>query len=190
MKKILNDFLKREIQRFCLSIAGLILCLIFVASVPGIQPLLPIFAVGYPAVIILNLIVSVTRFFSLTKADIRSLSESEKALLEQQYAANHPVYKNKIAEYGNVHLLHDFIISMSWGRLIIIPLDRIENVNRCYRHQGVHGIPYISFVLDTGKDISIDFLSKHGRDLVWNWLIERIETEKIERGTEKASLLR
>ena len=186
MKKILNDFLKGEVQRLCLSIAGLILCLIFVASVPGTRPLLPIFAVGYPAIIILNLVVSVTRFFSQTRADIRSLSESETALLEQQYAVNHPVYK---IERGKIHLLHDFIISRSWGRLIIIPLDRIEKVEKCFRRQGVHGIPYITFVLDTGKHIPVDFLSKHYRNSVMNWLIERIETEDVEYGTEKTNLL-
>ena len=189
MKEILNDFLKGAILRFVLSIAGLILCLIFVASVPVIRPLLPIFAVGYPAIIILNLVVSVTRFFTQTRVDIHSLSESETALLEQQYAANHPIYKNKI-EYGKIHLLHDFIISMSRGRLIIIPLDRIEKVDKCFRRQGVHGVPYIAFVLDTGKDISVDFLSRYYRNLVMNWLIERIGTEKVEHGTEKTSLLR
>ncbi len=89
-------------------------------------------------------------------------------------------------------MLHDFIISRNKSGLIIIPLSRIEKVDEHFRREGVHRVPYITFVLDTGRQIPVDFSSKHYKDgePVINWLIERIGTEKVERGTEKASLLR
>ena len=89
-------------------------------------------------------------------------------------------------------MLHDFIISRNKSGLVIIPLSRIEKVDEHFRREGVHRVPYIIFVLDTGRQIPVDFSSKHYKDgePVINWLIERIGTEKVERGTEKASLLR
>ena len=158
MKKILHGFLKREIQRFGLSATGLLLCLLFVAVVPEVRPLLPVFAVAFSAIIILALVVSVTWFFSQSRADIRSLSDSETTLLEQQYAANHPVYK---VAYGEIHLLHDFVISRNKGRLIIIPLSRIEKVEERFRLMGGRRVPYITFVLDAGKQIPVDFSARH-----------------------------
>lgn len=76
MKKIINGFLKKEVQRFGLSMAGLILCLIAVSVIPEVRPLLPVFAVVFSAIIILALSVSVVRFLQI-KADIHSLSDNE-----------------------------------------------------------------------------------------------------------------
>lgn len=50
MKKIINGFLKKEVQRFGLSMAGLILCLIAVSVIPEVRPLLPVFAVVFSAI--------------------------------------------------------------------------------------------------------------------------------------------
>ena len=188
MKKIQNNFLKREVQRIGLSMAGLILCLIFVAIIPEVRPMLPVFAVAFPVIIVLALVVLVTHFLQ-SKAEIHSLSDNETILLEQQYTTNHPVYK---VAYGEIHLLHDFIISRNKSGLVIIPLSRIEKIDERFRREGVHRVPYITFVLDTGRQIPVDFSSRHYKDgePVINWLIERIGTEKVERGTEKSSLLR
>ena len=188
MKKIINGFLKKEVQRFGLSMAGLILCLIAVSVIPEVRPLLPVFAVVFSAIIILALSVSVVRFLQI-KADIHSLSDNETIMLEQQYTTEHLVYK---VAYGEIHLLHDFIISRNKSRLIVIPLSRIEKVDERFRREGVHRVPYITFVLDTGKHIPVDFSSRHCKDgePVINWLIERIGIEKVDRGTEKPSLLR
>lgn len=188
MKKIINGFLKKEVQRFGLYVAGLILCLIAVSFIPEVRPLLPVFAVAFSVIIILALSVSVARFLQ-SKTDTHSLSDNETIMLEQQYTTKHPVYK---VAYGEIHLLHDFIISRNKSRLVVIPLSRIEKVDERFRRVGVHKVPYITFVLDTGKHISVDFSSRHYKDgePVINWLIERIGMEKVERGTEKSSLLR
>ena len=186
MKKIINGFLKKEVQRFGLYVAGLILCLIAVSFIPEVRPLLPVFAVAFSVIIILALSVSVARFL---QSKTHSLSDNETIMLEQQYTTEHPVYK---VAYGEIHLLHDFIISRNKSRLVVIPLSRIEKVDERFRRVGVRRVPYITFVLDTGKHISVDFSSRHYKDgePVINWLIERIGMEKVERGTEKPSLLR
>ncbi|MFR4987994.1 hypothetical protein [Anaerotruncus colihominis] len=188
MKKIINGFLKKEVQRFGLSMTGFILCLIAVSVIPEVRPLLPIFAVAFSVIIILALSASVARFLQ-SKADIHSLSDNETIMLEQQYATEHPIYK---VAYGEIHLLHDFIISRNNSRLIVIPLSRIKKVDERFRRAGIHRVPYITFVLDTGKHIPVDFSSRHYKDgePVINWLIERIGMEKVERGTEKSSILR
>lgn len=101
MKKVINGFLKKEVQRFGLSMAGLILCLIAVSVIPEAHPLLPVFAVAFSVIVILALSVSVARFLQ-SKADIHSLSDNETIMLEQQYTTEHPVYK---VAYGEIHLL-------------------------------------------------------------------------------------
>lgn len=188
MKKIINNFLKKEVQRFGLSMAGFILCLIALSVSPEVRPLLPVFAVAFSVIIILGLSISAARFLK-SKADIHSLSDNETIMLEQQYTTEHPVYK---VAYGEIHLLHDFVIGRHKSRLIVIPLSRLDKVEERFRYVGVHKVPYITFVLDTGKHIPVDFSSRHYKDgePVINWLIERIGMEKVERGTGKSSLLR
>ena len=81
MKKIINGFLKKEVQRFGLYVAGLILCLIAVSFIPEVRPLLPVFAVAFSVIIILALSVSVARFLQ-SKTDPHSLSDNETIMLE------------------------------------------------------------------------------------------------------------
>lgn len=188
MKKILNDFLKKEIQRLGLNSAGFILCVLAIAVMPEARPLLPVFAAVFFAVIFLALGIFAARFHQ-GKADIQRLSDSENLLLEQQYAAAHPMYK---VAYGEIHLLHDFIVSRNKCRLLVIALSGIEKVDERFRRVGVRRVPYLTFALNTGKRISVDFSARHAKDgdPVTSWLIERLGAEKIERGLDKASIVR
>ena len=115
--------------------------------------MLPVFAVAFSVIIIFALGVAVTRFLQ-SKTDTHSLSDNETIMLEQQYTTKHPVYK---VAYGEIHLLHDFIISRNKSRLIVIPLSRIEKVDERFRRVGVHRVPYNTFMLATGTHISVAF---------------------------------
>lgn len=185
MKKIQNEFLKREAGRLGLNIAGLILCLILIAVVPETRPLWPVFAVAFFAAVG----VGAARSFAQTRAKADGLSAEEAALLERQYSEDHPVCK---AAYGEIHLLQDFIVGRNKGRLIVVPLRQIEKAEERFRRVGGRRVPCLAFALEAGKWISIDFSFGHYKDgePVVDWLTERIGPEKVVRGTEKPSILR
>ena len=74
MKKIINGFLKKEVQRFGLYVAGLILCLIAVYFIPEVRPLLPVFAVAFSVIIILLWALQSHAFYKAKQIHIASLT--------------------------------------------------------------------------------------------------------------------
>lgn len=126
----------------------------------------------------------------LYRESMDRLSDMETMLLDEQYAADHPVYK---VVCGKIHLLRGFIITQNRGRLAttVIPLNRIEKVEERFRRMGNRSVPHITFVIDTGKHVHIDFSVQHYKDgeQVINWLIRQIGAEKVERGTDKPNIL-
>lgn len=191
MKKIVNDFLRKEIKRMALGLLALILLWAGIFSfLPEMRRLLfPCFTIFVPVFLLLLLGVTVFRFVR-SRANIGGLlSDREAELLERQYTADHPIYR---VAYGELHLLDDFVVSRNKGRLIVIPLNRIERVEECFRLVAARIVPYLILVLDTGKRVSLDFSVWHNRDgaPVMSWLSERLGAEKVGYGTNKPGLLR
>ena len=126
----------------------------------------------------------------LSRESIDRLSDMKTILLEEQYAMEHPVYK---VAHGDIHLLRDFIICRNRGRLTItvIPLNKIKKVEERFRRIGNRSVPHITFVLDTGKHVPVDFSARRYKDgeQVINWLIGQIGAEKVVRGADKPNIL-
>lgn len=127
-------------------------------------------------------------FLSRERTDKRF--DTETIRLEEQYAADHLAYK---LAHGEINLLRDFIICRNRrrSRITVIPLNTIEKVEERFRRVGNRSVPHITFVLDTGKRVPVEFSVRNYQDgeQVINWLIGKIGAEKVERGADKPSIL-
>ena len=127
-------------------------------------------------------------FLSRERTDKRF--DTEAIRLEEQYAADHPAYK---LTHGEINLLRDFIICRNRRRfrITVIPLNTLEKVEERFRRAGKQSAPHITFVLDIGKRVPVEFSVRNCKDgeQVINWLIGKIGAEKVERGADTPSIL-
>ena len=175
MEKIKKDFILGEFRRLALCAAGFAICLFilmrFSPQLAAYQPL-PWLAVA--AILVLAGLRSVM----LARTGIGGLTDSDIYLLEKEYLADHPVYR---VWQGEIHLLPSFIVCRNRGRLLFIPLHKIERVERRFDRIGMRKVPFAKFILDTSQSISIGFSPNHAKDseAVYTWLAARIGKEKV-----------
>ncbi|MCI9456028.1 MAG: hypothetical protein HFE44_03500 [Oscillospiraceae bacterium] len=175
MEKIKKDFILGEFRRLALCAAGFAICLFilmrFSPQLAAYQPL-PWLAVA--AILVLAGLRSVM----LARTGIGGLTDSDIYLLEKEYLADHPVYR---VWQGEIHLLPSFIVCRNRGRLLFIPLHKIERVERRFDRIGMRKVPFAKFILDTSQSISIGFSPNHAKDseAVYTWLAERIGKDKV-----------
>ena len=114
----------------------------------------------------------------LARTVIGGLTDSDIYLLEKEYLADHPVYR---VWQGEINLLPSFIVCRNRGRLLFIPLHKIERVERRFDRIGMRKVPFAKFILDTSQSISIGFSPNHAKDseAVYTWLAERIGKDKV-----------
>ena len=174
MGKIKKDFLRGELRRLVLCAAGLVLCrLILLRCYPKLASYQPLPLLGIPAIIGL----SALRPAMHSRAAIGSLTDTDRYFLEREYPASHPTYK---VWQGEIHLLRSFIVCRNRGRLLFIPIHKIERAEHRFEHAGMWKIPSITFILDTGQSIAIGFSPSHPKDseAVFTWLQNRLGCEK------------
>ncbi len=174
MGKIKKDFLRGELRRLVLCAAGLVLCLlILLRCYPKLASYQPLPLLGIPAIIGL----SALRPAMQSRAAIGSLTDTDRYFLEREYPASHPTYK---VWQGEIHLLRSFIVCRNRGRLLFIPIHKIERAEHRFEHAGMWKIPSITFILDTGQSIAIGFSPSHPKDseAVFTWLRNRLGCEK------------
>ena len=87
----------------------------------------------------------------------RELNDGDILLLEREYAAPHPVCR---VWQGEIHLLPGILVCRSGGRLLFLPVDRIEQVEERFDRIGLLRLPFVKLVMDTGRTVSIG-LSPH-----------------------------
>lgn len=170
MKKVLRDFMWKEARRLALCGLGLAACLLVLARCsPGLASRRLWLALGIPAVIGL----AALRSALLARAGAGGLTDQDIYLLEREYAGPHPVYR---VWQGEVHLTESFLICRSRGRLLFLPLHRIERVERRFNRTAIGRIPLARFILDNGKSVAIGFSPNHSRDseAVFLWLASRL----------------
>ena len=93
-------------------------------------------------------------------------------LLEREYAAPHPVCR---VWQGEIHLLPGILVCRSGGRLLFLPVDRIERVEERFDRIGLRRLPAMKFVMDTGRTVSIGCSPRHPEDAraVFAWFAGR-----------------
>ena len=154
MGKIKKDFLRGELRRLVLCAAGLVLCrLILLRCYPKLASYQPLPLLGIPAIIGL----SALRPAMQSRAAIGSLTDTDRYFL-----------------------LRSFIVCRNRGRLLFIPIHKIERAEHRFEHAGMWKIPSITFILDTGQSIAIGFSPSHPKDseAVFTWLQNRLGCEK------------
>ena len=138
MGKIRRDFLRGELRRLALCAAGFGLCLLVLLRCwSGGKERLPLLLAGIGAVLGL----AALRAAAQAHAGQRELNDGDILLLEREYAAPHPVCR---VWQGEIHLLPGILVCRSGGRLLFLPVDRIERVEERFdriglRHEICHG---------------------------------------------------
>ena len=154
MGKIRRDFLRGELRRLALCAAGFGLCLLVLLRCwSGGKERLPLLLAGIGAVLGL----AALRAAAQAHAGQRELNDGDILLLEREYAAPHPVCR---VWQGEIHLLPGILVCRSGGRLLFLPVDRIERVEERIDRIGLRRLPAMKFVMDTGRTVSIG-LSPH-----------------------------
>lgn len=169
MSKIKGDFLRGELSRLALCAAGFAVCLLVLLRFwPRGRDLLPQLTAGIAAILVL----AALRAAVQVHISMRSLNDGDICLLEREYAAPHPVYR---VWQGEIHLLPGIIVCRSRGRLLFLPVDRIERVEERTDRVGLQRVPFAKFVMDTGQAVSIGFSPRHPEDSgpVFAWLAGR-----------------
>ncbi|MCI8623917.1 MAG: hypothetical protein HFG26_09680 [Provencibacterium sp.] len=177
MEKIKRDFMRREIRRLALCAAGLAACLfVLLRCYPAGISYGPRLLLGAAAVTGC----AALRSALYVRAGMNALTDNDAFLLDREYAEPHPVYK---VWQGEAHLLPSFIVCRSRGRLLFIPLDKIERVEQRFDRAGLQKIPFAKFIMDTGRSISVGFplIPSKDSDAVFGWIAERIGSEKVKR---------
>ena len=169
MREIKRDFLRRELGRLALCAAGFAICLLILLRFwPRGKDLLPLLLAGIAAVLGLAALRTAVHVHISTRA----LDDGDICLLEREYAAPHPVYR---VWQGEIHLLPSIIVCRNRGRLLFLPVDRIERVEERTSRAGPQRVPLAKFVLDSGQTVSIGFSPRHPEDSgpVFAWLTRR-----------------
>lgn len=176
MKAIKRDYMRKELRRLALCAAGLFACLgVLSWCYPRLAALQPLPLLGVTAVIAL----AALRAAVQARAGVQALTDTDAYSLEREYAAPHPVYK---VWQGEMHLMQNFIVCRNRGRLMVIPIHKIEQAERRFDRMGVRKVPYVKFTLDTGRSISIGFPVTVSKDdeAVFLWLTKRLGGEKVK----------
>ncbi len=177
MGKIKKDFMLKELRRIAFCAIGLAVCvLILLRYAPKLASCQPLLLLGIAAIVALAALRSVL----LAHSAMRNLTDNDIYWLEKEYTASHPVYK---VWQGEIHLMQRFIVCRSRGRLLFIPMDKIERVERRFDRTDMGKIPFAKFILDTNQSITIGFSSRHAEEseAVFAWLAERLGKEKAAR---------
>ena len=129
---------------------------------------------GIVAIIALGALRSVM----LARSATSNLTDNDTYLLDKEYTASHPVYK---VWQGEIHLMQSFIVCRNRGRLLFIPIHKIERVEHRFDRIGMRKIPFAKFIMDTNQSIAIGFSPNHSKDseAVFAWLAERLGKDKV-----------
>jgi len=113
----------------------------------------------------------------LARAAMDALTDQDAYLLEKEFSQSHPVYR---VWQGEIHLMPSFIVCRNRGRLLFIPIPKIERVEQRFDRIGLRRVPMARFVMDGDHTYVIGFSPSHTEDgaAVFAWLAERIGREK------------
>ncbi len=175
MGKIKKDFMLKELGRFVLCAIGLLVCslilLRYYSKLASYQPYLLLSIVA---------IIALAALRSAMQAHIATnkLTDNDAYTLEKEYTASHPIYK---VWQGEIHLMQNYIVCRNRGRLILIPVHKIERVEHRFDRIGMQRIPFAKFIIDTDQSIAIGFSPNHSKDseAVFEWLEKRLGKEKV-----------
>lgn len=175
MGKIKKDFMLKELSRLVLCTIGLVICsfvlLRYYSKLASYQPFL---FLGIAVIIAL----AALRSAMLARAATNNLTDNDTYLLDKEYTVSHPIYK---VWQGEIHLLQSFIVCRNRGRLLFIPIHKIERVEHRFDRIGMQRIPFAKFIMDTDQSIAIGFSPNHSKDseAVFAWLVKRLGKEKV-----------
>lgn len=170
MGKIKKDFMLKELSKLLLCALGLAVCLlVLMRYYSKLAPYKPLLFLGIVAMIGLAALRSAMQ----ARAATSNLTDVDTYSLEKEYTVPHPVYK---VWQGEIHLMKDFIVCRSRGRLIFISIHNIERVERRSDRIGMRKIPFAKFIMNSGQTISVGFSPNHIKDsdAVFAWLSERL----------------
>lgn len=177
MEQIKKDFMLKELHKLLLCAIGLAVCaVVLLWYSPTLALYQPLLLLGIVAIIAL----AAVRSAMLARSATSNLTDNDTYLLDKEYPAPHPVYK---VWQGEMHLMPNFIVCRNRGRLLFIPMHKIERVEHRFDRAGMRKIPFAKFVMDTNQSIAIGFSPNHPKDseAVFSWLAERLGKEKISR---------
>ena len=174
MKQLKQDFMLGEFRRLSWCLIGFLLCLLLIWLVPSARQQLLAFIV-YAVVV---LAVAYRRAVRQLRDATDPLWDAEKYRIDQEYPAPHPIYK---VAYGELHLLPGFLISRNKGRLLILPLEQVQAVERRSRSVGIVNIPLLRLTMENGRSTVIDFSVRDPAQAepVFRWLADRLDAEKL-----------
>lgn len=166
METIRRDFLRGELGRLARCAAGFAVCLLVLWYCwPQGRDSLPLLLAGIAGVLAL----AALRAAVQVRIGARDLNDGDLLRLEREYAAPHPVCR---VWQGEVHLLPGILVCRSRGRLLFLPVDRIERAEKRFDRIGLLRLPFVKLVMDTGRTVSIGFSPRHPADgrAVLAWL--------------------
>lgn len=175
MGKIKKDFMMKELRRLLLCAIGFAVCsLVLWRCYPKLASCKLLLLLGIVAILAFAALRSAIQ----ARAAISHLTDNDIYLLDQEYTASHPVYK---VWQGEIHLLQSFIVCRNRGRLLFIPIHKIERVERRFDRVGMQKIPFAKFIMDTDRSIAIGFSTNHAKDseAVFAWLAKRLGSDKV-----------
>lgn len=91
----------------------------------------------------------------------------------------HPVYR---LFTGEVHLLSDFLLCRSGGRLFVIPMEEISKMRKI-QYSGSYGLTRNLIIqTDTAKRYQLEFAGKHKKELeqVVQWVQRKNSMTQME----------
>lgn len=175
MEKKKKDFMLKELSRLVFCAIGLTVCaFVLLRYAPKLASCQPMLLPGIAAIIAL----AALRSAVFARSAASKLTDNDTYLLGKEYTVPHPVYK---VWQGEIHLMQSFIVCRNRGRLLIIPIHKIERVERRFDRIGMWQIPFAKFIMDTDQSIAIGFSPNHSKDskAVFAWLAERLGREKV-----------
>ena len=178
MKRIKKDFILGELRRLGLCAAGLAVCLLVLSrfydkfSDYGLLLFLGVIAV---------IALASLRTYVIANEALRELTNDDEFLLDNEYAESHQTYK---VWQGEIHIMNSFILCRSAGRLTIIPINRIERIERSFDRTGIKKVPFARFITESDKSIKIGFSPNHTKDseAAFAMLAKRLGNDKIVNG--------
>lgn len=178
MKKIKMDYLLGELRRLGLCAAGIVVCLLVLSryydklSDYRLQLFLGVIAViAFVAL----------RTYVIAREAFRELTNDDEYLIEKEYAESHQTYK---VWQGEMHIMPSFILCRNRGRLIFIPINRIERIERRFDRTDIKKVPFARFIMDSDRSIKIGFSPNHTKDseAAFAMLAKRLGNDKIVDG--------